>query len=397
MDTVSEPADYPFGEPVRLDVHPEYARCRKRPGLVKVRPPYGDDAWLVTRFHDIRFVLRDRRFVRTPPPGGDEARLTVLPLQDSILNTDPPQQTRLRKAVAGGLGFNTERVHALQELAERHSRRFMTVLLAGSPPLDLVDAYIKPLVVEILCPVIGIPQQDLSIFLNWFEGFASTALSADVVAARVEEISDYTDRLIAERRNRPRNDLVSALTGAAYREKQLTEPEIKELVNDILLAIDNVTTQLTNAAYLLITSPVHLRELQADPGLIPQAVEELLRYAPFPSHATFSRYATEDIEVGGTLVRAGEQVLPALPAGNHDPSAFPDPGEIDFHRTTNPHLSFGHGTHHCMGPPLVRMLMRVMASSLTQHPSMCLAVPEELLAWRSDLLIRRLESLPVTW
>ncbi|MDP9867534.1 MULTISPECIES: cytochrome P450 [Streptosporangium] len=397
VDAFSEPVDYPFGEPVRLDIDPEYARCRERPGLVRVRPPYGDDAWLVTRYRDIRSVLRDRRFVRTPPPGGDEARLTPLPLQDSILNTDPPQQTRLRKAVAGGLGFNTERVHALEATAERHSRRLMSTLLDGSPPLDLVDAYVKPLVVEILCPVIGIPEQDLSVFLNWFEGFASTALPADVVEARVEEISCYTDRLIADRRDRPRDDLISVLADAAYREKRLTEAEVKELVNDVLLAIDNVTTQLTNAAYLLITSPGHMRELKAEPELIPQAVEELLRYAPFPSHVTFARYATEDIDVGGTLVRAGEQVLPALPAGNHDPSAFPSPGELDFRRKHNPHLSFGHGMHHCMGPPLVRMLMRVAVLSLTQCPSMRLAVPEERLAWRSDLLIRRVESLPVTW
>ncbi|WP_344971836.1 cytochrome P450 [Streptosporangium fragile] len=405
MDIIAEPVDYPFGRPTRLDVAPEYARCRERPGLTRIHPPYGDDAWLVTRYHDIRLVLRDRRFVRTPPPGGDEARLTALPLQDSILNTDPPQQTRLRRAVASGLRFNAERIDLLRSAAERHSRRLIAELPDAPPPHDLIDGYVKPLVVEVLCPLIGIPRQDLAVFLNWFEGFASTALPADVVEARVEEISRYTDRLIAARRAEPRDDLVSVLARARVRGEEgdegagdgLTEAETKELVNDVLLAIDNVSTQLSNASYLLITSPAHLRELRTHPELVPQAVDELLRYAPFPSHVTFARYATEDVEVGGTLVRAGEQVLPALPAGNHDPSVFDDPDELDFHRSVNPHLSFGYGTHHCMGAPLVRMLMRVAISSLAECPPMRLAVPEEELPWRSDLLIRRVESLPVTW
>lgn len=396
MDIIPEPVDYPFGKPIRLDVDSEYARCRERPGLTRVRPPYGDDAWLVTRYHDMRSVLRDRRFVRTPPPGGDEARLTVLPLQDSILNTDPPQQTRLRRVLASGLRFNTERIHLLRSIAEQHSRALMAGFADAPPPYDLVGDYIKPLVVEVLCPLIGIPKQDLAIFLNWFEGFASTALAADVVEARVEEISRYTDRLIAARRAEPRDDLVSVLACALDSDGGLAEAEIKELVNDILLAVDNVSTQLTNAFYLLVTSPGKLEELRADPELIPQAVDELIRYAPFPSHVTFARYAIEDVEVGGTLVHAGEQVLPALPSGNHDPSVFANPGELDFHRGANPHLSFGYGTHHCMGAPLVRMLIGVAISSLSECPPMRLAVPDDELPWRSDLLIRRVETLPVT-
>ncbi|MER5621734.1 cytochrome P450 [Streptosporangium sp. NPDC002544] len=405
MDIIPEPVDYPFGKPIRLDVDSEYTRCRERPGLTRVRPPYGDDAWLVTRYHDMRSVLRDRRFVRTPPTGGDEARLTVLPLQDSILNTDPPQQTRLRRVLASGLRFNTERIHLLRSIAEQRSLTLMAGFADTPPPYDLVGDYIKPLVVEVLCPLIGIPKQDLAIFLNWFEGFASTTLAADVVEARVEEISRYTDRLIAARRAEPRDDLVSVLAhaldeegpdGAPAEDGGLAEAEIKELVNDILLAIDNVSTQLTNAFYLLLTSPGKLAELRADPGLIPAAVDELIRYAPFPSHVTFARYATEDVEVGGTLVRAGEQVLPALPSGNHDPSVFANPGELDFHRGSNPHLSFGYGTHHCMGAPLVRMLIGVAISSLSECPPMRLAVSDDELPWRSDLLIRRVETLPVT-
>lgn len=133
MDTHPEPIDYPFSEPSGLTVDPEYEDCRSRPGLTWIRPPYGDHAWLVTRYADIRFVLRDRRFVRTPPPGSDEARLTPLPLQDSILNTDPPQQPRLRKALAQGLKFNAEHVRELEELATGEARRLLARCTAEPP------------------------------------------------------------------------------------------------------------------------------------------------------------------------------------------------------------------------------------------------------------------------
>ncbi|MET9294879.1 cytochrome P450 [Streptomyces sp. NPDC003077] len=392
-----EPLDYPFSQPSGLVVDPEYEHCRNRPGLTRVRPPYGDEAWLVTRYEDIRFVLRDRRFVRTPPPGGDEARLTPLPLQDSILNTDAPHHGRLRRALAQGLRFNTAHIQELEELAGREARRLVARWTAQPPPVDLVAAYTKPLTVAILCPLIGIPRQDLAVFLDWFEGFAGTGLPPEVVEDRVAEITRYTGRLIADRRDRPRDDLVSRLAARLGQDGGLNADELEELVNDILLAIDNVATQLTNACYVLMTSPRHFRELREDRELLPQAVDELLRYAPFPSHVTFSRYATEDVEVGGTLVRAGEQVLPALPAGNHDPAAFAEPDTLDFHRTANPHLSFGHGAHHCMGPPLVRMLVKVAVAGLLDLPGLRLAVPEEELPWRSDLIIRRVESLPVVW
>ncbi|MEU7161527.1 cytochrome P450 [Streptomyces chrestomyceticus] len=397
MDTHPEPIDYPFSEPSGLTVDPEYEQCRGRPGLTWVRPPYGDNAWLVTRYADIRFVLRDRRFVRTPPPGSDEARLTPLPLRDSILNTDPPQQPRLRKALAQGLMFNAEHVRELEELAQREARRLLARCTAQPPPADLAAAYTKPLTVAILCPLIGIPEEDLAVFLDWFEGFAGTGLPTDVVAERIEEISGYTARLIADRRERPRDDLVSRLVARLGQDDGLSMEELGELVNDILLAVDNVTTQLTNACYVLLSSPSHFRELTADPELLPRAADELLRYAPFPSHVTFARYATENVEVGGTLVRAGEQVLPALPAGNHDPRMFADPERLDFHRGGNPHLSFGHGTHHCMGPPLVRMLVKVAVAALLDHPGLRPAAASEELPWRADLIIRRIESLPVTW
>ncbi|KUF14461.1 cytochrome P450 [Streptomyces silvensis] len=374
-----------------------YEHCRNRQGLTWIRPPYGDDAWLVTRYEDIRFVLRDRRFVRTPPAGADEARITPLPLQDSILNTDPPQQPRLRRALAQSLGFNAERVRDLEELAAGESRRLLAAWSAKAPLADLAADYAKPLAVAVLCPLIGIPRQDLAVFLDWFEGFASTGLPAGTVESRIEEISRYTGRLIDDRIHRPQDDLVSRLAARLDRDGGLSAAELGELVNDILLALDNVATQLTNACYVLLTSPEHLRELREDRELLPAAVDELLRYAPFPSHVTFARYATEDVEVGGTLVRAGEQVLPALPAGNRDPARFAAPDRLDFHREGNPHLSFGHGQHHCMGPPLVRMLVRVAVATLLDGPELKLAVAERELPWRADLIIRRVESLPVTW
>ncbi|MBW4717837.1 cytochrome P450 [Saccharothrix obliqua] len=385
---------YPFADPVRLEVDDGYRQCRERGGLTRVAAPFGDQAWLATTHADIRLVLGDPRFSRAAAARHDEARLTPLPLQASLLGADPPDHTRMRGLLASALRFTGPRVAAMRPSLERTADALLAGGVDAGPPFDLAEGFTTPLSVSAACDLMGVPLGDQEVFREWFESFASTELPAAEVEERVARISRYTRDLLADRRARPRDDLVSVLAGS----RSLTERELVEVVEDLFLAGDNVATQLTNALYVLLTSPEHWQALLRDPGLLPGAVEELLRFVPFPSHATFARYALEDVRVGGSLVRAGEAVLPALPSGNRDESVFADPDRLDFHRSPNPHLAFGHGRHHCLGSKLVRELLAV-AIGRVQHrlPGARLAVPVEDVRWRADMLIRRVVRLPVTW
>lgn len=392
-------ARYPFDEPAGLGVHPAHSACRSRGGLTRVRPPHGDDAWLVTRHEDIRTVLADRRFSRAVAVARDEPRTAAVPLQTSVLALDPPEHTDVRRQVAGALGFNGPRIAGLRDVSRERCARLIDGMLAHGAPLDLAEHFATPLSGEITCELLGVPFADRELFRDGLEALAST-LPQEVVGPRIAAIYAYVDELCAARLAEAGDDVLGVLTRAREKAARLSDGSFfTELISDLLLAgYYNTSTQFLNAVYLLLTHPEQLRRLRDDPGLMPRAVEELLRYAPFPAHVTFARYATEDVDVGGTLVRAGEAVLAALPAGNFDETVFEDPARLDLSRPKNPHLSFGHGLHHCLGGPLVRMLFQTALSALLDRlPDLRLAVPEHELPWQPGLELRRLVRLPVAW
>nr|WP_324616739.1 cytochrome P450 [Streptomyces sp. XY332] len=150
--------------------------------------------------------------------------------------------------------------------------------------------------------------------------------------------------------------------------------------------------------YALLTHPAHLARLRTEPELVPQAVEELLRYIPHRNAVGLARIALEDVEVGGVLIRAGEPVYVSYLTANRDQDVFADPDRLDFDRVHNPHVSFGYGPHFCPASTLARMESEILLRSLwDRFPSLRLAVPEGELAWEQGALIRGPEKLPVTW
>jgi cytochrome P450 len=160
---------------------------------------------------------------------------------------------------------------------------------------------------------------------------------------------------------------------------------------------ETTANQLGNFMYTLFTNPDRLAELRADLELVPAAVEELLRITPLGGSAGFPRIATEDVELSGVKIAAGDAVFSGQ-AGNRDPAVFDLPAEIDFHRESNPHIAFGHGVHHCVGAPLARMELQVAISTLLRRfPKLELAVPVEEVEFKKGRLVRGLQALPVRW
>jgi cytochrome P450 len=398
-DTKSSAHTYPFSTPDRLNLDPFYAQLRRTEPLTRVRLPFGEEAWLATRYADVRLVLSDPRFSRAAAVARDEPRMTPQRLEGGILSMDPPEHTRLRKLVAKA--FTARRVEMLRPRAHQIADGLVDRMIEAGPPADLVESFATPLPITVICELLGVPVADQDRFHVWSEAIVSTtSLPPQQILDYQQNLFGYMAGLVAQRRETPTDDLVGALVRARDEDNdRLTEDEMVRLAAGLLAAGHETTvTQIPNFVYVLLTHPEELRQLRERPDLVPSAVEELLRYIPLGVGAAFPRYALEDIELGGVLVRAGEPVLSAVASANRDEEVFEEAARFDPTRESNPHIGFGHGAHHCIGAQLARMELQVAISTLLERlPELRFAVPEEELEWKSGLLVRGLKRMPVAW
>ncbi|MGW8971119.1 cytochrome P450 [Streptomyces platensis] len=389
------PLSYPFNVPESLELSEEYEQARNRPGLLKVRMTYGEPAWLVTRYAEARFVLGDQRFSRAESARHDEPRQSEGRQDSGILGMDPPDHTRLRTLVAKA--FTVRQVEKLRPQVKQLAHELLDELEAAGPPADLVDRYALPIPVAVICRMLGVPAEDRPRFRVWSDAALSTSsLTAAEFDANMEELRAYMRQLIEEHRRAPQDDLMTALIDARDVNDRLSEVELVDLCVGILVAGHETTaTQIPNFVLALLDHPGQLALLRERPELIGGAVEELLRFVPLGSGASQARYATEDVEVGGTLVRAGTPVLVAVGAANRDALRFDTPGTLDISRTGMQHLGFGHGVHHCLGAPLARLeLQEAIGALITRFPDLRLAGD---VVWKSEMLVRGPRVMPVGW
>jgi cytochrome P450 len=393
--THTEPLSYPFNEEAGLDLNEAYAAAREAEGMVRVKMTYGEPAWLATRYADARLVLGDRRFSRAMEKEKDAPRRSPVQRDGGILQMDPPDHTRLRTLVAKA--FTMRRVELLRPRVASLAAGLIADMKAAGPPADLVDLYALPIPVAVICELLGVPVADRPKFRVWSDAALSTSgLTPEEFERNREELRDYMRGLIAEHRSAPRDDLMTALIEARDTRDRLTELELVDLCVGILVAGHETTaSQIPNFVYALLDQPGQWTRLVADPDLIPAAVEELLRFVPLGAGAGFARYATEDIEVGGVLVRAGEPVLVAVGAANRDRLRFDDADQVRFDREDNHHLGFGHGVHHCLGAPLARLeLQEALRALVTELPGLHLAGD---IVWKTQMLVRGPRSMPIGW
>ncbi|MGW1194617.1 cytochrome P450 [Streptomyces sp. NPDC002536] len=393
--TPTEPAAYPFNEAAGLELSEQYAEVRGHEGLPRVQLPYGEPAWLVTRYADARLVLGDQRFSRAACVAHDEPRQSENQNNSGILSMDPPDHSRLRRLVAGA--FTVQRMERLRADIRALAGSLLDDMVAAGQPADLVDAFALPLPVSVICRMLGVPEADRPLFRKWSDDALSTSsLTAEEAEASRQELRAYMAELIAEHRGRPADDLMTSLIEARDRGDRLSEEELIDLCVAVLVAGHETTaTQIPNFVCTLLDRPGELARLGADPALIPAAVEELLRFVPLGMAAGIPRYATEDVEVGGTLVREGEAVLVSMGAANRDDRRFSAPDALDLSRTGNQHLGFGHGVHHCLGAPLARVELQEALRALSLRlPGLHVAGD---IVWKTQMLVRGPRSMPVGW
>jgi cytochrome P450 len=397
--SAAEPRAYPFSAADRLNLDPFYAELRKQEPVSRVRLPYGEDAWLATRHEDAKTVLSDPRFSRAEVVGRDEPRARPHAQRGGgILTMDPPEHTRLRKLVAKA--FTARRVEQLRPRAQEIADGLVEQMLAHGAPIDLVENFALPLPITVICELLGVPYEDRVDFRVWSDAALSTTkLTPEQVLDYIERLRSYMAGLIAERRKQPEDDLLSALIEARDEHDKLSEDELVLLSVGILIAGHETTaTQIPNFVYVLLTHPEQLAELRGDLDRVPQAVEELMRFVPLGVGASFPRYALEDVELGGVVVRAGEPVLVNVASANRDESVFEDSDELDLTRQAGSHIGFGHGPHHCLGAQLARMELQVAVGTLLSRlPGLRFAGSEHDVEWKTGMLVRGPSRMPIAW
>ncbi|MEV6102285.1 cytochrome P450 [Nocardia sp. NPDC051981] len=399
MTTPTEVRHYPFGDPVRLDPHPTALKLLREEPISRVRLPYGGEAWLVTRYADVRSVLSDPRFGRAATVGREDVpRVRETPAMPNIpTSMDPPELTRLRKLTM--TAFTTRRVQELRPRTEEIVDDLLTAMAAAGSPADLVEALALPVPVTVICEMLGVPPQDQHRFRDFSDAIMSTtAVPDEERVAALAAVAEYLTEQIAERRAHPSDDLLGALVAARDNDDRLSEDELITLGLTLLVAGHETTAnQIANFVYVLLTAG-EWKRLRADPDLVPAAIEELLRYIQLGNGGAFPRIAVEDVELSGTLIRAGEAVFVDLAIANRDETVFPDPDTMDLTRHHNSHLAFGHGFHHCVGAQLARLELHVTLTALLRRfPNLHLAVPADEVEWKTGMLLRGPKALPVAW
>jgi cytochrome P450 len=382
-----------------LEIDPMYAWLREHEPLARVKLPYGDEAWLLTRHEDVRTALGDPRFSLAQAAVRDTPRLQRQRAGSILTDLDPPAHTRLRRLVAKA--FTARRVEQLRVRAEQTAGDLLDELSKAGPPADLVACFAVPLPGLMICELLGVPYADRDQFTEWVAAFmAVTALTTDERNARLGNLAAYLTALAAQRRQVPTDDLLGALVIAHDEHDRLTEDEVIQLTLLLLAAgYESTASQIANFTYTLLTHPDQFALLRARPDLMPNAVEELMRWVPLLVTAdTLPRYATEDVPLSGGTVAAGEPVLLAKHAANRDPRRYNDPDRLDLTRDPSGQLGFGHGAHHCLGAQLARMDLEVALTTLLQRcPNLHLAIPEDNLEWKTGMAVRGPLALPIGW
>jgi cytochrome P450 len=381
-----------------LDPDPLLAELRTSEPVVRVQLPFGEPLWMLTRYEDVRSMLADTRFSRTATIGTDVGRMSeYFPIEDSILGMDPPGHTRIRRLVS--TTFTARRMQALRGRAQEIVDGLLDAMQEAEQPVDFVQAVALPLPITMICELLGVPFEDREQFNGWADIFmTSSGHTVEELLDAHGQLTAYLADLIAKRRVEPTDDILGALVSARDADESvMTEGQLQSLLMAILVAgYETTANQLGKFVLCLLERPDQLQIVREHPELMANAVEELMRFVPLSAGSQLAYLATEDVEIGGALIRAGEGVMPATASANRDESVFAHADQVDVERPDIFQLGFGHGSHYCLGAHLARVELQVALTSLfARFPDLRLAVPAGEVPWKDGSAVWGLEALPL--
>ncbi|MGY1771796.1 cytochrome P450 [Blastococcus sp. SYSU D00813] len=384
---------------VVADPYPAFAAARAQ---APVQWHEGLGLWLAFTHAESNAVLRDRRLGRIwrDREPGERFEAFNLIHRNAILEMEPPDHTRLRRLIS--TAFARGHVERLRPWVQELARELVDGLVersAGSEPVDVLSGMAEELPVAVIAELLGVPHADRPLLRPWSNAivkmyeYGRTTAVEDAAERAAAEFVAYLRELAAARRRSPGEDLLSHLVSVRDTDDdRLTEDELVTTCILLLNAGHEATVNVSgNGLLALLEHPGQLARLREDPGLLPTAIEELMRFdSPLQ---LFERTATEDVGVGGVTVARGQKVAALLGSANRDPAVFGDPDTLDVGRTDNPHISFGAGVHFCIGAPLARVELQASFGALLERTSRLeLGRPARR---RPEFVIRGLADLPV--
>ncbi|OBK45386.1 cytochrome P450 [Mycobacterium sp. 1081908.1] len=362
----------------------------------RVRTPVGDEAWLVTDYVQVRRLLDDDRLGRShrnPETASrtGESALFGGPMGD--FDTEDADHARMRALLQPH--FSPRHLRSLEPRVAALTTELLDDLAAQGPPADLHARLALPLPILVICELLGVPYSDRDQFRAWAEDAGNVRDHARSERG-LAELFDYGRGLVERKRAHPGDDVTSRLCATDG-----VSDEEAAMMSMFLLFAGHETTvvQIGLSAMLLLSNRDQWQALVDDPGLIPNAVEELLRAtAGGDAVGGIPRYARTDFDIDDVAIHAGDLVLLDVGSANHDPATFEDPQRVDVARKQAAHLTFGHGARYCIGAPLARIeLKTVFGQLIPRFPSMRLTVDPATLSTRADTLTGGLVELPVSW
>ncbi|GII65557.1 cytochrome P450 [Sphaerisporangium krabiense] len=396
-NAMHEPVTFPVTREHPLDPPQDFTRWREDAPLRPMLFADGHVGWLATGYAASRAVLADPRFsndvqVTHPPIPQRIRQQTLAKFPGFFLREDPPEHTRFRRLLTGQ--FTVRRMRLLEPRIEKITSDRLDAMEREGSPVDLVQSFALPIPSLVICELLGVPYSDHDRFQRDSSALLNLDNSIERAREAMESLLDYVRGLVARKREEPGDDLISGLIATG----KLTDVEITGASVLMLVAGHETTANmLALGTYTLLRNPAQLAALRADPSLAEPAVEELLRYLTIV-HLGPVRTATEDVEIEGRTIRAGQSVTVSLSAANRDPGRFGDPDSLDITRQATGHLAFGHGIHQCLGQQLARIEMRIgYPALLGRFPGLRLATPGEEVAMRSNMAIYGVHRLPVAW
>ncbi len=385
----------PFDQATRRDPYALYARARCE------HPVYRHEGLPVVsvfRFAEVQNILKDAATWSSnfDIPGVDRSEAPP-----SMIGQDPPAHTRLRALV--NQAFTPRIIRNLEPRMHAIAGDLVTAALEHGD-VDLVEALTYPLPVIVIAEIIGVPPEDREQFKHWsdvaVEGLGS-ALFRPPTAERMsrlnqarDEMSRYFAMLADARRRQPREDLLTGLVQAELEGSRLSHVEMLQMLILLLVAGNETTTSLIgNAVLELLAHPGELARVRADPGLLPSAVDEVMRYSS-PVQMD-PRRATRAVDLGGEPVAAGQLVISWIGSANRDAEVFTDPDRFDVGRRDNRHLGFGFGPHYCLGAHLARLEAQVAVAALLARTRAFERTDDEPLPLHPSIVFRGVTRLPL--
>jgi cytochrome P450 len=394
---MSQAPAWPFERPAPLVPPTEYAEMRAKCPMAKVAIYSGDEAWVATRWEDVRAILTSQSFSVTPRtegtyPAPSEAFHDYAMTKASFDKLDPPEHDIERRMLQKD--FMLRRVQDYRPFLEALTDELLDRMADLPQPVDLVKEIGHVLPARLTCEMIGVPPTDGDYLRTQMAAFVSQRSTTEQIRVALANLTSYFERVIAEKELAPADDLASRIVHEQILPGHLTRERGAAMLNVLLMGgFDTTSSMIGLGTIVLLENREELAKVQEAPSLWPGAVEELLRYLTI-AHLTGARVASEDVSVGEHQFSAGEGVFASLLAANRDPEVFDRPDELNLTRQAQRHLAFGFGVHQCIGQSLARLELQIVFNRMfTRFPNMTAVTTSATVRLSSSSVVTPLEVL----